>query len=59
MRFGPVKVAAGLTLLLAIYGVSVLLWSWILMLVLGAAHVDYSYSQCVFPWGLIMPFVLG
>ena len=63
MRLGPVRfVGTGLTLLVVMaffYGLSVLFWSWVLMLVLGAAHVDYSYSQCVLPWGLLMPFVLG
>jgi len=51
--------AAGLVLLAFIYGLSVLFWSWILMLVLGAAHVDYSYQACVIPWGLIAPLALG
>lgn len=42
-----------------LYGASVFFWSWILMLVLGATGVDYSYGACLLPWGFIMPFFLG
>lgn len=61
--FGCVGLIA---LVAAIYAVSVLFWGWVLMLVLGAVHSNWphavdawSYRQCLFPWALLMPLVLG
>ena len=51
----------------ALYAVSALFWGWVIMLILGACHVNpiwphthgNGYWSAVFPWGLLAPFVLG
>lgn len=60
IKFRMVGFAVGVVLAaaLAIYGLSVLFWSWVLMLILGACGVDWGYAQCLLP-GLAMPFFLG
>lgn len=52
-------VGGAIVLLVVVYGISVLLWAWILMLAVGAAGLDWSYGACIAPWGLLMPLVLG
>lgn len=70
IRLGPIKVAGTslllcLVLLAALYGLSALFWTWILMLVLGAVHSGtpsvsaWGYWQTFAPWGLLCPLVLG
>ena len=51
----------------ALYALSALFWGWVLMLILGACHVNPiwphahggGYWSAVFPWGLVAPLVLG
>lgn len=55
VRTTGLSVGVALVVFAALYAVSVVLWTWILMLVLGAAGVDWGYTRCLLPWGFLMP----
>lgn len=56
---GASGVIAILFVIAVCYLASALFWALVLMLVLHAAGVPWTYHHCLYPWGWLMPLVLG
>jgi hypothetical protein len=54
-------VLVGLAIFAVLFAIGALIWSWLIMLVVGAAkpHWGWSLWHAMFPWGLIVGFVWG
>ena len=64
VRLGPIALATTsfggcLGLVVAMYAVSVLFWTWVLMVFMGVGGLDWGFDKVLVPWGLIAPLVLG